>query len=709
MMAESRSTDPSARRALAIAALLLIAIGVWVATRPTPLALGGDNETLLHPLFVDAYRQLGAGQLPLWTTGRWGGSPLLADPVAGIQYPLHYVGYALTPFPHRHALDVAAWIDLVVFAGGMLWCLGRLSVRPWLALAATGLMILNPAFVYVARGWSSWWSAIAWWPWLLGAALATAHGWSQLVLAVVALAAQVYAGYPQFALHAALVAAAVLLFAVPRPFGRRCLDVVSLAAGGAALAAPQVLPGLGMAADSLRLGPEGAAKLAALDIAALSPALWVETLRATATLQGLPCKLLPLALVLVVVGAVRRRREVLVLMLAMLAAMILASGPTALMAVLHRLPGFEFFAGPMKFFYIGAFLLHVLAGVGLEELARASEQIRRAALLALAAAMFPVLGIVGAFTTAVAAIALPAGMLTAGATLATLVGGSAFLHATAALSTPQSFSRDAFNPLLRATPADAAASPDDRWIALDEPSILHQTGMNFGALWGLSSLSGIGPLPPWREVAVMENATPGSALALIRLVGATRVVVRTPSPLVSTLQTAGFGKVGETEGLSVWRVPTPTPLAFLAPHVRSVTAGEAVAAAQRGEGLEPASVLVEDAPDDTRAEGDGTGRLAITTINGAAYQLQIDLTRATWVVVRVPYYRNWSASSAGRPLVTRPAGGFFLALHVDAGRHAVDVRYREPQLGPGLLIAVVGGILLLALQRRQRVGRPAVL
>ena len=134
------------------------AIVAWVLTRPAPLALGGDNETLHHPLFVDVVRQLRAGVLPIWTTGRWGGSPLIGDPVLGAADPLNYLGYLLTPFPHRHAVDAAACVHLAIFASGMLWCLRRFGVRPSLAVVGTVLVVTNPSLVYVARSWINWWA-----------------------------------------------------------------------------------------------------------------------------------------------------------------------------------------------------------------------------------------------------------------------------------------------------------------------------------------------------------------------------------------------------------------------------------------------------------------------------------------------------------------------------------------------------------------------
>jgi len=106
----------------------LAVVTAWVLLQPAPLALGGDNETLHHPLFVDVLRQLGEARLPLWTTGRWGGSPLAGDPVLGATYPANYLGYLVAPWDR--ALDVAACVHLAIFAFGFFWCCGRLGVRP---------------------------------------------------------------------------------------------------------------------------------------------------------------------------------------------------------------------------------------------------------------------------------------------------------------------------------------------------------------------------------------------------------------------------------------------------------------------------------------------------------------------------------------------------------------------------------------------------
>ncbi len=637
------------------------AIATWVLTRSAPLALGGDNETLHHPLFVDLLRQLRAGVVPLWTAGRWGGSPLAGDPVLGATYPLNYLGYLLTDFPHARAIDVAACVHLAVFATGMLWCCGRLGVRPAFALVATVLAVTNPALVYVARSWINWWGAIAWWPWLFGAALGIGRDGRGIALASVSLAAQIYAGYPQYALHSGLAAIVLVLASPGRPSSRRIVDATLAVGGGVGLALPQLLPGLAMAAESVRLGPGGAASLAALDVAALGGTAWLDVLRATPTLGALPCKLAPVVLLLGLVGACDRRTVVRALALVAAGAAILATGPAPLMRVLHGLPLFDFFAGPFKFFYLFAVLAHLLAAVGLERIALARGP-----------------------------WALVGGR---GAAIVALLAGAVFVARTGATTTPQPFARDAFTPLLRVSPVDPAARGGDHWLALDEADDLRQTGMNFGALWGVRSISGVGPLPPWRELAVLGGAERGSAVDLAREVGASRIVVRAGSPLAASFAHAGYGPVAALDGLAVLAAPSRPPHAFLVARARTVDAAEAIAAAKRGAAFDANEILVEGAGG-ADEQGDAQGGLDVTERRQHLHRWRVGVRQPTWLAVREPYYRNWIAWIDGRPAEVRPAGGFFVAVRVPAGEHEVALRYREPGLVPGLVAA---GATLLAL------------
>ena len=281
-----------------------------------------------------------------------------------------------------------------------------------------------------------------------------------------------------------------------------------------------------------------------------------------------------------------------------------------------------------------------------------------------------------------------------------LVAAVVFLVQTAALSTPQPFSRDAFTPLLKTSPVDETATAADRWIALDENGgTLRQTGMNFGALWGVPSVSGVGPLPPWREFEVLQNAEAGTARAMIEQVGASRVVVRTGTPLEASLLGAGLGRVRELDGLTVLAAPE-TPVAFLAKQVRYVDAAAAIAAARRGHALQPDPVLIEATPAGTEEYGDHAGHVETVAADVGSRSFRVDVARPTWLVVREPYYPSWRATIDGTAAEVRPAGAFFLAVRVAAGEHDVALAYHEPRVAAGIVLLVLAAITLAVAGRR---------
>jgi len=138
-----------------------------------------------------------------------------------------------------------------------------------------------------------------------------------------------------------------------------------------------------------------------------------------------------------------------------------------------------------------------------------------------------------------------------------------------------------------------------------------------------------------------------------------------------------------------------------------VEASEGVAAARRGEALSPDRVLVESTPVGADEEGDPAGRLEVIAHAVGSHRLRVEAARATWLVVREPYYRNWAATIDGRSAAVRPAGGFFLAVRVEGGRHEVVLRYGEPRLLPGVVVAMVIAMMLLAVRgERPRVPGP---
>jgi hypothetical protein len=700
--------------AVAAVVVAAFAIFVWVYTRAAAWSLAGDNEMLTHPLLVEAFSQLRGGRFPLWTPGRWGGSPLAGDPVAGVLYAPFYLGYALTPPPHWRALDMALCVHLLLLALGTLWLLAALDVRPGVALATAALVALNPTLVFIARGWATYWAAIAYWPWLCGAAVrlarrpALGHG----LVAALALAAQVYAGYAQFALYTGSLAALWIVAAPGRARGRRLAVAVLVAALAAALAAPQILPGLDMARESIRAGLRGREMLASLDaVFALAPRAWLDILGPSAVSPGSPYRLALGTVLLGLVGAAGRGFTPRFLALVLLLTAVLASGPSALLAVLRAVPPFGFFGGPVKYFYVSIFVLTVLAGIGLERSCRASAGWRRLIAAGVALAGLP------AAAAVLPAAALLAGVVLAG--LAIVVGGArpavllalavaqaaGAVAASAVLGASPHLPAGPFAALLRDPLPAAAAADQRRWLALTGEDRLRQVGLNYGSLWGVEAFNGVGPLAQWRQLAVMEDAEPGQVVNLAREVGAGHVVVAGGTSLEARLREAGFAAAPLSGNLRVFDPVEVAPRYQLAPRVRAATAAEAIAAAQRGTAMHDV-VLVESESLPGGAEGDAGGSLEVLgRVRGAA-ALRATVARPTWLVAREPYYRNWRATVDGQTERVYPVGGFFLGILVQAGTHTVTFVYREPGFGTGVVIALCAGPVLASLLARVARGVP---
>ena len=695
------------RRSLLATLALVGAIAAAMLMREQPFSLGGDAEMLQHPLLVDAFRHVKAGRLPVWTIGRWGGSPLLGDPVAGALYPPYYLGYALTPFPHWHALDVSTCLHLALLALGTVCLMDRLGAGGAPAVATAIFLATSPVFVWSARGWQQHWAAPAYWPWLFwaAAALARAPRVGAALVATICLAAPVYAGYPEFAVYSGIPALLWVVIGAGRDAPRRVGLVLLIGVGAIALALPQMLPGLDMSRESIRFGPGAAERMQLADrIFAFNLQRWVDTFGPTPTplLFG---KIAPAVAVAAIVGAAGRGFAAGFFMVTAVVSAVLATGPNALYRFLHLFPPFSLFIGPAKLFFVTNFAVVALAGLGL---ARATElPTGRLRLLVVAVGIAFVLSFhpraveAGACLVAVALLAaLPRRALPSAAMVLTVASAVVFLPATQTLNLARPVISHRFMPLLR-HPLDLPANGGARALALDEGRTLFQVGLNFGALWEVGSWNGMGDLLQWRQYEVLENAAPRAAVDLARALGADPTIVGEGSPLASRLVGAGFRQTGQLGGLSFLSPPAPVPpRAELAPRAKGTTAERAIAAARRGRVLDHRRVLVEAEPLPGGAVGDPGGRLDLLEESPGSLRARVAVARPTWFVMREPYYRNWQATVDGRAVPVYPVGGFLLGLLVDTGTHEVRVVYREPHLFPGVIVAALTALLLPVALRR---------
>ena len=226
-------------------------------------------------------------------------------------------------------------------------------------------------------------------------------------------------------------------------------------------------------------------------------------------------------------------------------------------------------------------------------------------------------------------------------------------------------------------------------------------GTNFGALWGVPALNGVGALVQWRQLEALEFPQRGDPVRLARQWGADPLIVRARSPLEARLLEAGFRPLASIGRLRLLAsAEPPAPRYQLVPHARAVPPEVALEAARAGEALTDASVLIEATALGKGQDGDPAGRLEVIERDGRGARLRIHVDRPTWLVARQPFYRNWRATIDGKPATIYPAGGFFFAFLVDGGRHEVRVRYEEPGLWMGAVVAGLTALLLPVLLRR---------
>ncbi len=351
-------------------AFLVAATVFW--SFDAPFTLRGDNQAILFPMNLEAYRSWSEGTAPQWTSGLWFGFPLLADPTSMSLYWPNFVGFLATEHPHFRAYDLATAFHAAVLVTGTVWLLGLLGARRSVCLFGGLLILLAPMHVWYASSMITGYAPVCWWPLMLVAAEMLARPGPKLrylILGWIALGSCAYV-YPEFAFYGGLLAGGWL---VSRSLGTPLPQRVGLAgllgAGSLALTAPQLLPTIRFLPETTRSeNPDEffeAARLVFDASALLYPSLddQIPVFVGIATILLAICGLC---------GAGPRRW-----FLGGLAvlAYVNALGPAGhLYEWIHSLPVFEVFRQPMKFKLLSELGIALLAALGIEHLLRAAPQ-----------------------------------------------------------------------------------------------------------------------------------------------------------------------------------------------------------------------------------------------------------------------------------------------------------------------------------------------
>jgi hypothetical protein len=650
-------------------------IGAYFFAFDHPWTLRLDNKRVLFPMTLEAYRGWMRGDVPGWSDRFWAGYPLLAYPSAAGLYVPHLLPFWLTPPPHLRAYDVATALHAGVLAAGSTHLLRVLGASRVTAVFGATLAVLAPSLHWCAAHWLALYGAIAWWPWLLAAAerltriaRPPAGAW---VVGWVALAAQVFVGFPEFALYSGVVAALWILtrrtsLAVPI----RAWRVILLASGGCALAAPQMLPTAFFVPDTPFAEPPPAAGLASL----LLRSGWTVVLAHGPWDEVLPAFLGLFALVLAGVAAFSGRPGALFLAVLAAGSFILALGPqTPVYGMFHAVPPFHRFRSPYKFLHFAEVATAWAAALGLEHLRRGARW-RHFAALALA--------------------------------LATL-GERAFYAAKWLPRYAQSQAGDAsvkeILDTLASSGLDAPTAP-----ASPPPRVLDAIGARFrqfsGNLSGVYPISRLDggeemPLVTRRHVALVRFGARGRKeldLFGVELVLAERAACQ---DLQARLD---FERLREQPSTCVLANPSRPPRYEIIARVRPVATVEEMISAVRADAAAPVPVVVRH-PESWAVSGDAGGRVEMSSYRPGLVRLTVESSASAFLLVRESWVPGWRAHVDGREAAIYPAAGLFFGIPIAPGRHEIVLRYRTPGLGLGFLVAsawALGAVLRLRLASR---------
>ena len=108
------------------------------------------------------------------------------------------------------------------------------------------------------------------------------------------------------------------------------------------------------------------------------------------------------------------------------------------------------------------------------------------------------------------------------------------------------------------------------------------------------------------------------------------------------------------------------------------------------------TAVLERDPGGTQVKGAVPGEASYTETDPEHVTVQVNATAPSIVVVRNSYDERWSATVDGRAADVLPVDGFLQGVPVSAGRHQVELTYRDPAIGRGLAVSALVWSLLLA-------------
>ena len=675
----------------------LIAATLWVhrfeIAQPTGRPLGPHIDTYMYfyPAAAFAHEELGQGRLPLWNPYQMAGQPTLGLHVPAVLYPPNLLLHWL--FPPRVAMPAHAVLH-VFLAGFLIWLfVGRLGLGAAARLvAAVSFMLCNTLLVglYMPPFLSTpvWLPAMLWsvhglasegrlrWALALGGSLG---------LAFLGGHAQGFVYAVQFS---ALYGLFALVFVASRGGRLRVVGLACVAGVLAfALAAPQLLPALELARDSVR-GLEGLSYPQAAFTSLRRSMVWQGWLGAFAPKQGLqsavqPVLLLPLAMCGVFSRRLRPHWVFFSLLFALVAELIIGSW-SPLFRYYYELPLGDLFRAPHRMAFVYSLCGAVLAGIGTQVLVERLQRSRLPVSVPLALGVLLVAG-VGIDRYARTDFPFPHPVV-----------GEPFAGAPPALL---EFLR--WRPGLERTFLER--------IRFFDPQALRKAGSIQRAFFAVdyepnmpgdyARFLGLTEEPLWHGAMDVVPPVLGSAVEPRRLdvMSVRHYAVAEPAwaTTAQRLRTVAGGEAHDLGGVSVFERRSAVPRLYAVRDVRSVPDLEAALQALDEPGFDPRSQAVVIGSDEAVGSVPrpaSAQRPDIVVLEGYAPQrveARVDCAVRCLVVLTDLHYPGWKLRVDGGERPIERANGIFRGAWLEPGEHRLVYAYEPESFRAGALLSSV--------------------
>jgi hypothetical protein len=192
-----------------------------------------------------------------------------------------------------------------------------------------------------------------------------------------------------------------------------------------------------------------------------------------------------------------------------------------------------------------------------------------------------------------------------------------------------------------------------------------------------------------------SDDTPPARVRLLQLGGVSHVVALHGTGFEPLIEVGRFPSV-YADPIRVFRVPQPLPRTYVVEGTRSANDREALAALLDAHFDFRREVLLAEGLPSRRADDGFAGESRLVTYLPDRVEMAVSASRAGIVVLLDSFDPGWRAWVDGKPERVLRANVSFRAVHVPAGSHRVEMRYRPRAVYGGLVVSAVSAVLALS-------------